>query len=308
MKVTSGMPTIQELHGSDGFRISHQGLAEYPPGSTQGNPTPYVAFMFHWPIRGCLTWHDGHGRIHELFPGTLGLSVPGDHRLLHFSDSGLCRHAWFNFLPELRWLAELPDPSTWVRVRTLPVSDIALPMIEHLAWLLESDTPERRRNAQALTGYLLRAFVSGCLGRSGHQDHQPHPLIETALLHVLKRWGEGRLHPIAMADLTRTCRVSKAHLTRLFTAEFGLPPLRALRRIRLDRGCRLLAETTQPVSDIAWQCGFDDPLSFSAAFRRELGVSPRDFRRQPERFETTPTSHLIRVRRLGERLLKPFYT
>jgi AraC-like DNA-binding protein len=301
------MPAMLNFYGTDGFRISHQGAAEYPPGATQGSPIPYVAFMFHWPIRGSLEWHDGRGGVHEMFPGTLGLSVPGDHRVLRFGAAGLCRHAWFDFLPDRRWLATLPDPATWTRVRTLPANDIALPLIEHLAWLLESDTPERRANAQQLTGYLLRAYVTGCLGRSGHQDHQPHPLVEKVLGHVLKRWTDGRMHPISMTDLCRVCGVSKTHLTRLFTVEYGLPPLRALRRIRLDRAGRMLVETSLPITDIAWQCGFDDPLSFSTAFRRELGVSPRDYRRKPGQFGSSPTSHLIRVRRLGEQLMRPFY-
>lgn len=296
-----------DFYGTHGFRISNQGAAEYPPGSTQGSPTPYVAYMFHWPIRGSLEWHDGHGGVHLLAPGTLGLTVPGVHRRLRFSTVGVCQHAWFNFLPDRRWLPDLPDPATWARVRTLPANDIATPMIEHLAWLLESDTPERRANAQQLTGYLLRAFVTDCLGRSAGQGHQPHPLIEKALGYVTSRWADGRLYPIAMTSLCQVCGVSKSHLTRLFTIEYGLPPLRALRRIRLDRACRLLAETALPITEIAGRCGFDDPLSFSTAFRRELGISPRDFRRHPGDLESSPTSHLIRVRRLGERLMRPFY-
>lgn len=302
------MGKIDNLLGPGGFRISSQGVADYPPGSTQGGQDPRVDFMFHWPIRGRVQWHYTANATIELVPGALGLVIPGDRRLLHFDEAGVCRHAWITFLIDQRWLPELPDIATWPRMRILPVRDIALPMIEHLSWLLEEDTPERRACAHAVTGNLLRVFVTGCLGRSENRGHQPHHLVELVLNHVLKRWADGRLHAIAMADLCRACGVSKAHLTRLFTLEFGLPPLRALRRIRLDRACQLLAETPQSITDIAWHCGFDDPLSFSAAFRREIGLSPRDFRRQPGDFASTPTSHLIRVRRLGERLMKPFFT
>jgi len=35
------------------------------------------------------------------------------------------------------------------------------------------------------------------------------------------------------------------------------------------------------LEDIADRLGFADPSSFSRAFRRWSGVSPRDFRRQP---------------------------
>lgn len=48
--------------------------------------------------------------------------------------------------------------------------------------------------------------------------------------------------------------------------------------IRMEEGARLLTQTGIPVSEVAAQLGFSDVASFSRAFRRSFGLTPRDYR------------------------------
>ena len=50
--------------------------------------------------------------------------------------------------------------------------------------------------------------------------------------------------------------------------------------VRLTLASDLLANSDLGVSRIAWRLGYQDPSNFSRAFRRWLGLSPRDFRDQ----------------------------
>ena len=50
--------------------------------------------------------------------------------------------------------------------------------------------------------------------------------------------------------------------------------------IPLREAARLLAETELSVAEVAQACGYANPSKFSAAFRREQGMNPLEFRRR----------------------------
>ena len=79
--------------------------------------------------------------------------------------------------------------------------------------------------------------------------------------------------------LARAAGVSRSHLYRLFRSEYGVSPKAYLRDLRLTLARRLLCEHAMSVAEVAYACGYADPLYFSAEFKREHGISPRDFSR-----------------------------
>ena len=60
--------------------------------------------------------------------------------------------------------------------------------------------------------------------------------------------------------------------------------------IRYRRACRLLAKRDMHVADVAKALGYTDPSSFSRAFQRWTGRSPREYRRNP-RSKPKPQDH-----------------
>jgi AraC-like DNA-binding protein len=59
----------------------------------------------------------------------------------------------------------------------------------------------------------------------------------------------------------------------------GIPPHRYMQEAKLSLARRLLRESDLPITEIADVLGYDDPLYFSRLFRREVGLSPRDYRK-----------------------------
>ena len=67
---------------------------------------------------------------------------------------------------------------------------------------------------------------------------------------------------------------------RLFRAETGIPPYRYYLDRKLELACQLLRETGMSVRDIASYLSFQDEFYFSGLFRRKIGVSPIQYRKQ----------------------------
>jgi transcriptional regulator GlxA family with amidase domain len=78
--------------------------------------------------------------------------------------------------------------------------------------------------------------------------------------------------------LARVSGVSEAHFARSFKETFGVPPHRYLLTRRLERAAALLRDTDLPITEIAFQTGWNSLGTFGRTFRDVSGESPRELR------------------------------
>jgi AraC family transcriptional regulator len=95
---------------------------------------------------------------------------------------------------------------------------------------------------------------------------------------------------IRLESLARRYGYSAFHFHRFFSKAIGETPKHHVDRLRLERGAYMLAITDQTVLEIALSVGFNSHESFSRAFKRAYGCSPRHYRQscrtaQAERLE-----------------------
>lgn len=89
--------------------------------------------------------------------------------------------------------------------------------------------------------------------------------------------------PLSLEALSRMAHSSPFHFHRQFTAWSGLPLYRYIQWLRLRQASWRLAFNPQDkVIDIALDAGFQNPESFSRAFKTAFGQTPRQFRQTPD--------------------------
>jgi transcriptional regulator GlxA family with amidase domain len=86
--------------------------------------------------------------------------------------------------------------------------------------------------------------------------------------------------PIGVQDLVTATAMSRRGLHKAFVKYLGRGPGQELRRVRLERAQRLLAESGQKIEAVAGQCGYQSANSFCVAFRTVIGMSPKAYRDQ----------------------------
>lgn len=89
--------------------------------------------------------------------------------------------------------------------------------------------------------------------------------------------------PWSLGDLAALVGASPFHFARAFRAITGTTPHRYVVSARLRRAAASLLDTQRRISDIAFDVGFGDLSNFVHTFRREMGMTPRDFRRRTPR-------------------------
>lgn len=82
--------------------------------------------------------------------------------------------------------------------------------------------------------------------------------------------------PPELARRLNDLGVTRRHLTALFEKRFDLSPEQYLAQVRLRRAKELLAAGCS-VTEAAFAVGMESPASFSAFFKRQAGVSPREY-------------------------------
>lgn len=66
----------------------------------------------------------------------------------------------------------------------------------------------------------------------------------------------------------------------LFKEEIGMTPLAYQQTLRIKDTMSALISTRQSINEIAAQVGYENPLYFSRVFKKLVGVSPREYRKQ----------------------------
>ncbi|NND34265.1 MAG: helix-turn-helix domain-containing protein [Saprospiraceae bacterium] len=79
-------------------------------------------------------------------------------------------------------------------------------------------------------------------------------------------------------QLCQETAMSNSQLYRKLKAQSGLSAHELIQSIRLNRAKTLLMETDHTISEIAYQCGFNDPEYFGRVFKKEFGSTPSEFR------------------------------
>jgi AraC family transcriptional regulator len=84
---------------------------------------------------------------------------------------------------------------------------------------------------------------------------------------------------ITLRQLAAVAQLSPYHFARAFKQSFGTPPHHYHMSRRMERAKAMLESQAVTVTEVGVMLGFAETSSFTASFRRSVGVTPSDYRR-----------------------------
>lgn len=126
---------------------------------------------------------------------------------------------------------------------------------------------------------LIQFFIT--LSRNNHINPDPnynqlHPAVVTVTRYVDRHYAE----PLTLEMMAELTHLNSSYLSKLFHAATGLPFKRYLMHIRIAKAHRILSlPTSKTISEIAYDCGFNDSNYFSRTFSSLQGMSPLEYKR-----------------------------
>ena len=215
----------------------------------------------------------GRGRVHRFDEAR---SITG--AALDFSDEALFSE------PALGDAASPLHAPTWLlNTATSPTVSVPPSRVPSLEAVLHCLDDEARRPPDERTADLLRHLLCTLLLwiDRWHEDSAPRERgTGDARLHVrfVRQLEHDYVHHHDAAHYAEVLAVPPASLAHALQAITG----ESTKELILDRvmleATRLLRFTDLAISQIAYRCGYDDPLYFSRAFKRHEGRSPANYR------------------------------
>lgn len=219
-------------------------------------------------------------------------------------QSSLCHFYWMHFAQN-EGEVMFPDPSeitsdtytcingqTRYRYLRLPQNG-NLPMMERLLILLKQLQDNERRyhnksyNDYCVTGILWELY---CQQETGHYVSETTS-SQSSRFHNISRHNREQLYSditdyiswhiaeqIRIEQIADYYGYNPRYLTTMFKEISGTPLKSYILNQKIELAKALLADTNDPVSQIAYSIGFQDNHNFSSCFKKITGLTPTEYR------------------------------
>lgn len=163
------------------------------------------------------------------------------------------------------------DGSAEHLVRRCPQPTRAIGLIDEILTTLERDLRESALRRASGAAWHLLAILS---------ERRPHTYAaEEAVEHAVSHLRQNLAEDLRITDLARQASMSTSHFQALFTRVVGEPVGRFRTSLRMAEARRLLDQSDDPITTIAYAVGYRDPAFFSRQFTKIHGQSPTGYRR-----------------------------
>ncbi len=232
-----------------------------------------------------LYFHAGQGHFYFDGPegeetivqaGQMVLFCPGEPQLYHYCAGDGTEVFWVHFtgnrVDDLLKHYDFPTSGTVFKSGVyLDYKNLFLLMIKELQL-------SRASYEEMLSLMLRRIFLLVQRNRQEIENTctNMQQEIENAILYFNQNYSKS----IVIKDYARKHFMSTSWFTRNFKQYTGLTPAQYITSIRIASAQSLLEKQSYSINQIANMVGYEDPLYFTRAFKKQVGCPPREYRKR----------------------------
>lgn len=152
------------------------------------------------------------------------------------------------------------------RINAISYNDLELKTAQNPGDIVETDG-------------IMRQLLSSII-RTAHEYNSK---IYQAMQHfktVLEFIDDNLDKQITLEDMANLCYLSPVYFSNLFYEKLGVRPIQYLNQKRIQKIQTLLMCTNKRITEISKECGFQDTNYFCRVFKKNIGTSPAQYRRE----------------------------
>ena len=183
------------------------------------------------------------------------------------------------------FLVLLPQLKPTLRFNpTCRLNNTDMKNVETLLQILEEEQTDARLGSEAVRVSLFCAIGTAVYRMYAetfeNEIFKKEEIKVNGILRVLEHISKKLGADIRMKDLSEIAMCSERHLARNFKKITGQTVSGYIQKQRIINACRLLKNTDMQINEIASAVGFNDCSFFIRTFRKTVGCTPKEYRRE----------------------------
>lgn len=188
-----------------------------------------------------------------------------------------------------RYYSSADDPWTkvWINLSGTLLDDLIMAYGLHGRYFYSK--MDVRREIEAVVGFAEKKDENMIL-KSTLKVHeivyklsqmQQDSVMVDSVASELQRYMDARIEGrLQLAELAAKAGKSESQVIRIFREQYGMTPYAYFLKAKIDLAKKLLRGSQMSVRQVALQLDFADEFYFSNVFKRQVGVSPSQYRKQ----------------------------
>jgi LacI family transcriptional regulator len=211
--------------------------------------------------------------VREL-PKPVGLMACSDHHAQRILDA--CQRAGLS-VPEEVAVIGVDDDEELCRLSTPPLTSVILnaEKVGYEGAKLLDDLMRGRAKARKLAPRFIPP-----LGVATRRSSEVTAINDALIAEAARRIRERACGGLSVEDLLKDFSLSRSVFYQRFHDALHRSPHYEILRVQLDRAKGLLRQTSLPLKAIAEMAGFSNPAYLNVAFKREVGLTPGEYRQR----------------------------
>lgn len=239
-------------------------------------PAVHHHYLLHYIVQGCGSFTVGDDRHYILRAGQAFLICPGAVTSYCADRFTPWTYLWIEF-DGLKVPSFLEDAGLSLKhpIYTPSTSEGSAQLEQYMrAMLSDHGAPLRLLgNLYWIFETLARTSRNRRIQKSANlQEFYVHE----AMMYVERNYRQN----ITVADLADWCGLHRSYFGKIFKDTILMTPQEYLIRYRMNLACDLLKNTALSIASVALEVGYENQLHFSRAFKKAIGVAPREYRKR----------------------------
>lgn len=208
----------------------------------------------------------------ELVPGDVAIvfpSIPHSYDLVSPDAQGLTMIFSPNTIPEFSQnflCMSVADPL--LRKEHKP------PELDEIILSMQKFSQQQNHTFSQAYLHLFLAYLFSCITLEPMQTQVQSGLSHQALHYISEHFTE----PLTLETTADALGISRIHLSHIFSQQLRINFRQYINTLRIDRACYLLRDPAYTISQIAEQCGYNNPRTFHRAFLSQCQIPPKQYR------------------------------